>query len=91
MGKQRVGTAMHHLRQRLPFPLEAIHTDNGGELINHLLAPWWCVRWNTRRGEEKIGLAAINPAQLRRRIEQALRRLWTLADRHQAAPCSKIG
>ncbi|MDP2949217.1 MAG: hypothetical protein Q8P22_06740 [Chloroflexota bacterium] len=34
---------------------------------------------------------AINPAQLRHRTEQTLRRLWSLADRHQAAPSSKIG
>ncbi|HLE81553.1 MAG TPA: transposase family protein [Dehalococcoidia bacterium] len=185
MGKQRVGTAMHHVRQRLPFPLKAIHTDNGGEFINHLLAPW-CVRekigftrgrsyrkndqayveqrnwFGVRRqvgyeryssqvayqvlhqlyallrlqlnffrpisklvSKERQGarvrkqydrprtpyqrlldsgildeaardiledqFLAINPAQLRRRTEQTLRRLWALADRHQAAPCGKIG
>jgi len=43
MGKQRVGTAMHLIRQRLPFPLEALHTDNGSEFINHVLVPW-CIR-----------------------------------------------
>jgi len=48
MGKQRVGTAMHLTRQRLPFPLRALHTDNGSEFINHVLVPW-CVR-------EKISL-----------------------------------
>lgn len=48
MGKQRVGTAMHLIRQRLPFPLKALHTDNGSEFINHVLVPW-CVR-------EKISL-----------------------------------
>jgi hypothetical protein len=40
VGKQRVGTAMHHARQRLPFPLRELHTDNGSEFINHLLIPW---------------------------------------------------
>lgn len=40
LGKQRVGTAMHLIRQRLPFPLQALHTDNGGEFINDLLIPW---------------------------------------------------
>ena len=48
MGKQRVGTAMHLIRQRLPFPLRALHTDNGSEFINRVLVPW-CIR-------EKISL-----------------------------------
>ena len=43
MGKERVGGAMHHIRQRLPFALDALHTDNGSEFINHLLVPW-CAR-----------------------------------------------
>lgn len=43
MGKQRVGTAMHLIRQRLPFPLKSLHTDNGSEFINHVLVPW-CLR-----------------------------------------------
>jgi len=48
MGKARVGSALHHVRQRLPFPLRELHTDNGSEFINHVLVPW-CVR-------EKISL-----------------------------------
>jgi hypothetical protein len=40
MGKERVTSAVHHLRQRLPFRLQALHTDNGSEFINHLLYPW---------------------------------------------------
>jgi len=39
---------MHLARQRLPFPLRALHTDNGSEFINHVLVPW-CLR-------EKIAL-----------------------------------
>lgn len=39
-GKQRVGSAMHHIRQRLPFVLRLLHTDNGSEFINHTLVPW---------------------------------------------------
>jgi hypothetical protein len=39
-GKQRVGTAIHHVRQRLPFPLQSLHTDNGSEFINHTLYSW---------------------------------------------------
>ena len=40
MGKQRVGTAVHHIRQRLPFALKSLHTDNGSEFINHMLFTW---------------------------------------------------
>lgn len=40
LGKTRVGTAMHLIRQRLPFALRALHTDNGSEFINDLLVPW---------------------------------------------------
>lgn len=40
MGKDRVGAAMEMVRRRLPFPLRELHTDNGGEFINHLLVPW---------------------------------------------------
>ena len=39
-GMTRVGTAMHLSRQRLPFSLKALHTDNGSEFINELLIPW---------------------------------------------------
>lgn len=39
-GKQRVGTAIHHARQRLPFRLRELHTDNGSEFVNHTLVPW---------------------------------------------------
>ena len=40
MGKNRVGSAVHHVRQRLPMPLTELHTDNGGEFLNQLLYPW---------------------------------------------------
>ncbi len=40
LGKQRVGTAVHLIRQRLPFPLRSLHTDNGSEFINHTLFNW---------------------------------------------------
>lgn len=39
-GKQRVGTAIHHVRQRLPFAMRSLHTDNGSEFINHTLYNW---------------------------------------------------
>lgn len=39
-GQQRVGTGVHHIRERFPIPLRELHTDNGGEFINDLLYPW---------------------------------------------------
>ena len=39
-GVTRVGSAVHQVRQRLPFTLRELHTDNGDELLNHVLVPW---------------------------------------------------
>jgi hypothetical protein len=39
-GQQRVGTAIHHVRQRLPMPLRGLDSDNGSEFINHDLYAW---------------------------------------------------
>ncbi len=39
-GQQRVRSAVHFIRQALPIPLRSLHTDNGGEFLNHLLVPW---------------------------------------------------
>jgi hypothetical protein len=39
-GQQRVGTAIHHVRERLPFPLLGLDSDNGSEFINRDLAGW---------------------------------------------------
>jgi len=36
-GQDRVGGAIHKVRQRLPFPLLGVDSDNGGEFINHHL------------------------------------------------------
>lgn len=36
-GQERVGGAIHHLSQRLPFPLLGLDSDNGSEFINHHL------------------------------------------------------
>ncbi len=47
MGKDRVRAGMELIRRRLPFPLQSLHTDNGGEFINHLLVPW-CGEWGIR-------------------------------------------
>jgi hypothetical protein len=40
LGMERVGGALERVRRRLPFVLEALHTDNGSEFINHTLVPW---------------------------------------------------
>lgn len=36
-GQERVGAAIHRLRQRLPFPLQGLNSDNGSEFINQPL------------------------------------------------------
>lgn len=36
-GQQRVGSGVHHIARRLPFPLLGLDSDNGGEFINHRL------------------------------------------------------
>jgi hypothetical protein len=36
-GQQRVGAAIHRVRQRLPFPLLGVDSDNGSEFINQHL------------------------------------------------------
>lgn len=40
MGQQRVGGAIRDIRRRLPFALEALHTDNGSEFIDRTLHSW---------------------------------------------------
>jgi len=40
MGQQRVGAAIHRVRLRLPFPLVALHTDNGSEFLSQTLYAW---------------------------------------------------
>jgi len=36
-GQERVAAAIHRVRQRLPFPLLGLDSDNGGEFINQHL------------------------------------------------------
>jgi len=43
LGKERVGGAVRLTRGRLPFPVRALHTDNGSEFLNHVLVPW-CIK-----------------------------------------------
>jgi hypothetical protein len=52
-GEQRVGTAVHQVRDRLPFPLLGLDSDNGSEFINQNLANW-CRR-------EKISFTRSRP------------------------------
>jgi transposase InsO family protein len=37
LGQHRVTAAIHQARRRLPFELQALHTDNGSEFINQTL------------------------------------------------------
>ena len=39
-GQERTGTAVHKIRQSLPFALKELHTDNGSEFLNEVLYPW---------------------------------------------------
>ena len=40
LSADRVGSAVHHVRARLPMPLVAWHSDNGSEFINDGLYGW---------------------------------------------------
>jgi hypothetical protein len=46
-GQERVAGGVRRIRERLPFALRELHTDNGGEFVNHLLYPW-CQREGIR-------------------------------------------
>ncbi|MDD5287744.1 MAG: ISNCY family transposase [Dehalococcoidales bacterium] len=39
-GQQRVRAAIYQMREKLPFPLLGLDSDNGSEFINHDLACW---------------------------------------------------
>ena len=40
IGMERVGGGVEEAARRLPIPLRELHTDNGGEFINHGLSDW---------------------------------------------------
>ena len=40
MSQENVVAAIHLASRRLPFRLQALHTDNGGEFLNHKLVGW---------------------------------------------------
>ena len=73
-GHKRVGAAVHLARCALPMPLRSLHTDNGGEFLNHILVPW-CreegIRFTRGRPYRKNDQAYVeqrNGAVLRRYI-----------------------
>jgi len=73
-GHKRVGSAVHLARRALPMPLQSLHTDNGGEFLNHILVPW-CrtegIRFTRGRPYRKNDQAYVeqrNGAVLRRYI-----------------------
>lgn len=47
IGMSRVGAGVEETSRRLPFALRELHTDNGGEFINHALYDW-CRRRRVR-------------------------------------------
>jgi hypothetical protein len=56
MGKERVRSAVHHVRQKLPFTMRELHNDNGSEFLNYTLRSW-CLKekiaWTRGRGYQK--------------------------------------
>ena len=62
MGMSRVGAAVEEASRRLPVTLRELHTDNGGEFINHGLRDW-CqrrgVRFTRGRGYKKNDQAYV--------------------------------
>jgi len=62
MGKERVGSAVHRVRQRLPFAMRELHNDNGSEFLNHTLRNW-CLKekigWTRGRSYQKNDQAYV--------------------------------
>lgn len=62
MGKERVGSAIHHVRQRLPFAMRELHNDNGSEFLNYTLRNW-CLKekigWTRGRSYQKNDQAYV--------------------------------
>lgn len=62
LGQRRVGSGVHHIRQRLPFPLREWHSDNGSEFINALLVAWCrreSIHFTRGRGSRKNDQAYV--------------------------------
>jgi hypothetical protein len=62
MGKERVRSAVHHVRQKLPFAMRELHNDNGSEFLNYTLRNW-CLKeriaWTRGRGYQKNDQAYV--------------------------------
>lgn len=62
MGKERVRSAVHHVRQKLPFAMRELHNDNGSEFLNHTLYSW-CLKekigWTRGRSYQKNDQAYV--------------------------------
>jgi hypothetical protein len=62
LGKERVGSAVHRVRQKLPFALRELHNDNGSEFLNYTLRNW-CLKekisWTRGRGYQKNDQAYV--------------------------------
>ncbi len=62
MGKKRVGSAVHRVRQKLPFPMRELHNDNGSEFLNYTLRAWCLnekIGWTRGRGYQKNDQAYV--------------------------------
>ena len=73
-GHSRVGVAVRAVRRALPVPLLSLHTDNGGEFLNHVLVPWCreqgitITRGRPHRKNDQAYVEQTNGAVLRRFI-----------------------
>ena len=73
-GHSRVGVAVRAVRRALPVPLLSLHTDNGGEFLNHVLVPWCreqgitITRGRPHRKNDQAYVEQKNGAVLRRCI-----------------------
>jgi hypothetical protein len=62
MGMSRTGAAVNEADRRLPFSLRELHSDNGGEFINHALYDWCqrkSIRFTRGRGYKKNDQAYV--------------------------------
>ncbi len=73
-GQQRVGSAVHRIRQRLPFPLLGLDSDNGSEFINQHLYSYCSreeitfTRWRPYKKNDSCHVEQKNWSVVRRLI-----------------------
>jgi transposase InsO family protein len=74
MGKERVGSAVHRVRQKLPFALRELHTDNGSEFLNYTLHAWClkekidCTRGRSYKKNDQAYVEQKNWLNVRRHV-----------------------